>query len=86
MNPELSTRSSCFGSSTHTAGLTGDVRQARQAACQFGQATIGEQLMDGCRFSGSPCGGHGYCTQQSAAAGTDGAQNRTLAFATNCLQ
>lgn len=85
MNPGHSTWPSCFGSSRHTSGLIGDVRQAGQAAGKFGQPAIGEQLVDGSSFSHSSRGDHGHRPEQSAAAGTDGAQDLTLGLATNHL-
>lgn len=85
MNPGHSTWPSCFGSSRHTSGLIGDVRQAGQAAGQFGQPAISEQLVDGSGFSHSSCGDHRHRPQQSAAAGTDRAQDLTLGLPTNRL-
>jgi len=79
MNPGHSTWPSCFGSSRHTSGLVGDVRQAGQAAGKFGQPAIGEQLVDGGGFSHSSSGDHRHRPEQSAAAGTDGGQDLTLA-------
>lgn len=73
MNPGHSTWPSCFGSSRHTSGLIGDVCQAGQATGKFGQSAIGEQLVDGGGFSHSSCGDHRHCSQQSAAASTNGA-------------
>lgn len=84
MNPGHSTWPSCFGSSRHTSGLIGDMRQTGQAAGKFGQPAIGEQLMDGGGFSHS-CGDHRHRPEQSTAAGTDGAQDLTLGLATNHL-
>lgn len=73
-----STWPSCFGSSTRTSGLIGDVREAGQAACQFGQPTVGEQLMDGGGFGDASRCDHRYRPEQGAAAGTDGAQDHIL--------
>lgn len=86
MNPGHSTWPSCFGSSRHTSGLIGDVRQPGQAAGKFGQPAISEQLVDGGGFSHSSCGDHRHRPEQSAAAGTDGAQDLTLGLATNRLR
>lgn len=86
MNPGCSTWPSCFGSSRHTSGLIGDVRQAGQAAGKFSQPAIGEQLVDGGGFSHSPRGNHGHRPEQSAATGSDRAQDLTLGLATNCLR
>lgn len=85
MNPGPSTWTSCFSSSRHTSGLIGDVCQTRQAASKFGQSTIGEQLVYGSGFSHSPCGDHRHRPEQSAAAGTGRAQDRTLGLTTNRL-
>lgn len=85
-NSGHSTWPSCLGSSRHTGGLVGDVRQARQAASKFGQPTISEQLMDGGGFSHSSCGDHRHCPEQSTAAGTGGAQDRTLWNGTNSMR
>lgn len=62
------------------------MRQARQAASKFGQPTISEQLMDGGGFSHSSCGDHRHCPEQSTAAGTGGAQDRTLWNGTNSMR
>lgn len=85
MNPGHSTWPSGFGSSRHTSSLIGDVCQAGQAASKFGQPTIGEQLVDGGGFSHSPCGDHRHRSEQSAAAGTDSAQDLTLGLPTSRL-
>lgn len=85
MNSGHSTWPSCFGSSGHTSSLIGDVRQARQAAGKFGQPAIGEQLVDGSGFSHSSCGDHRHRPEQSAATGTNGAQDLTLGLPTNRL-
>lgn len=85
MNPGHSTWPSCFGSSRHTSGLIGDVRQTGQAASKFGQPTVGEQLVDGGGFCNASCGDHRHCPEQSTAARTDGAQDLTLGLATNRL-
>lgn len=76
-----STWPSRFGSSTRTGGLIGDVRQAGQAASQFGQPTVGEQLVDGGGFRDASRCDHRYRPEQGAAAGTDGAQDRVLSAA-----
>ena len=86
MNPGHSTWPSGFGSSRHTSGLIGDVCQAGQAAGKFGKPTIGEQLVDGGGFSHSPCGDHRHRSEQSAAAGTDRAQDLTLGLPTSHLK
>lgn len=62
------------------------MRQARQAASKFGQPTISEQLMDRGGFSHSSCGDHRHCPEQSTAAGTGGAQDRTLWNGTNSVR
>lgn len=84
MTSEHSTWPSCFGSSRHTSGLIGDVRQAGQAAGKLGQPAISEQLVDGGGFSYSSCGDHRQRPEQSAA-GTDGAQDLTLGLSTDRL-
>lgn len=85
LNHERSTRPSRFGSSTHTSSLISDVSQAGQAAGQFGQPAVGEQLMNGCGFGDSSCGDHRHSPEHSTAAGADRAQNRILRLTTERL-
>lgn len=87
MNPGHSSWPPRFGSAGHTSGLIGDVCQARQAACQFGQPAVGKQLMDGGGFScHSSRGDQGHCPEQSTAAGTDWGQDLTWRLPTNSLR
>lgn len=86
MNPGHSTWPSRFGSSRHTSGLIGDVRQAGQAAGKLGQPSVGEQLVDGGGFSHPSCGDHRHRPEQSAAAGAHRAQHLTLGLAANSLR
>lgn len=85
VTPGLSTWPTCFGSSRHTSGMVGDVRQTGQAAGEFGQPAVGKELVDGGGFSHSSCGDHRHRPEQGAAAGADGAQDLTLWVATNRL-
>lgn len=87
MNPGHSSWPPRFGSAGHTSGLIGDVCQAGQAACQFSQPAIGEQLVDGGGFRRHcPCGDHGHRPEQSTAAGTDRGQDLTRRLPTNGLR
>lgn len=64
--------------------------QAGQAAGQFGQAAVGEQLVDGGGFSHSSRRDHRHRPEQSAsaaaAAAAHGAQDLTLGLPTNRLR
>lgn len=65
--------------------MISDVRQTGQAAGEFGQPAVGEELVDGGGFSHSSCGDNRHRPEQGAAAGTDRAQDLTLWVATEHL-